>query len=293
MGALKLLYRLMVISPIALITWIVGTGRFAADNFETSASTTKQHAAISAYRGVVKATTPLRARDAQPEPTEIRRLARLWIEGYFSGKLVPLTPAFVGDTVQSGVKAEIRACQSALSLKLQQLASKESKKGDTARALEDIRTALVVSQILRASDPLAEAACCMEQGNALTRLRPMLEDLEANQLLDLQSDLIVLKEGAPPLDRLVRQTAVLMQQSQPELSLVEKWGTVVAGAKTKGTMSLRLSDYMASKPKSTRNMPPTIAQLYLGIRAREGLNNEIDSVLNEISMLLNPKQRLG
>src|SRR5690349_6203207 len=108
MGARTLLYRLMVISPIALITWIVGTGRFATDTFEFAAATQLQQQAITAYRPVVKATTPLRARGYQPTPEEIRRVAKLWIEGHRKGELKPLTPAYLADSIQIGIKGEIR-----------------------------------------------------------------------------------------------------------------------------------------------------------------------------------------
>jgi len=293
MGARTLLYRLMVISPIALIIWIVGTGRFAVDTFEVSAATRKQHEAISAYRGVVKATTPLRARDYRPAPDELRRIANMWIEGFLSGRLVPLTPSFVGDTVQSGVKSEIRSCQAALTQQLLVLAGREARSGQIDQALADIRVSLLVSQILRASDPLAEAACSQEQGHAIARLREMLDRLNGDQLEQIQLELTQLKQNAPSMDKLVRQTAVLMQQSQPQLSSIEKWGTVIASAKTKGTMSIRLTDFMATKRKNTQDMPAPIAQLYLGIKARDTLNEEIDALLSEISMLLNPEQGIG
>lgn len=290
MGARTLLYRLMVISPIALITWIVGTGRFATDSFEFAAATQKQHEAISAYQEVVRVTTPFRSRQYETNPDEVRAAAQMWIDGHESGKLQPLTPAFLGDSIQNGIKNEVRACQASLTLQLQQLALAATKEGRYGEALLDLRRALAVSQVLRSSDAIAESSCCQELGVTLARLGKLLPHLATEELAALRSDLLRHRNGAQPLDRLVRQTAVLMQQSQPELSFAEKWGTIVAQAKPKGTMSVMLTDYVATNPKKIRDMPPPIAQLYLGIRARESLNSEIDQTLDQISVLLDPQE---
>jgi len=283
----------MVISPIALITWIIGTGRFFTDDFVPDGATRLQHEHISAYHDVVTISSPMRARQYEPDADQIRRAANMWIEGYRSGKLKPLSPAFVGDTIQDGIKGEIRSCQSAVSLQLHYLAMREARAGKFDQALEDLRAAMVVSQVLRSSDPIAEAACCQEQGHALQKLVAISENLSREQLRDLRAELIDLRDSAPSMERLVRQTAVLLQQGKPNLSPSERWGPAIANINPKGLMSISMADFVAVRPKSTKNIPPAIAQLYLGIRSRDTLNENIERTLDHISMLLNPEQRVG
>lgn len=293
MGARTLLYRLMVISPIALITWIVGTGRFSTDSFVTEAATQRQHKAISAYEHVVTISSPMRARQYRPEPEHVRRAAKAWIDGYRNGQLKPLTPSFIGDSVQEGVKSEIRSCQTAVTLHLHQLAMREARAGRFDAALEDLKAAMMVSQVLRSSDAIAETACCHEQSNALTRLMSFADQLSQQQLRDLRAELIDLRDSAPSLERLMKQTAVLLQQGRPHLTREQRWGKRIADAEPYGLMALSLTEFISVRPKTTRDMPPAIAQLYLGIKARDSLNEDIERALEQISMLLNPEQRIG
>jgi hypothetical protein len=235
----------------------------------------------------------MRARQYEPDARHIRKAASMWIEGYRSGRLKPLTPSFVGDTIQDGIKGEIRSCQSAVSLQLHYLAMREARMGNFDQALADLRASMIVSQVLRSSDPIAETACCQEQGHALQKLMAISEHLSLSQLQALQAELIDLRDSAPSLERLVRQTAVLVQQGKPHLSPSERWGPAIASVNPKGLMSISMSEFVAVRPKSTKNIPPTIAQLYLGIRSRETLNENIERTLEHISMLLNPEQRVG
>lgn len=293
MGARTLLYRLMVISPVALIAWIIGTSRFQFENFEFVACTKQQHEAIDAYREAVAVTLPMTSRKYNGPPEEIRNAAALWIEGATSGRLRPLTPVSITDSMRDGIKSEIRECETALSGQLRRLAERGIERGEFNQALGDLGMALMLSQILRSSDPIAEAACCHEEGLTLNLIEKMLPNLDESQLIAIQRTLTSIRDSKPTLDSLVRQTNVLIRREVLERpSEVAQFGELVVQAKVRDMVPLTAAEYVKLPAKKTRRMAPPFAELYLGIRARNQSNAHYERVLGKISVLLKPEQRL-
>lgn len=291
MGARTLLYRLMVISPIALIAWIIGTGKFQYENFEFTACTRQQHDAISDYREAVAVTLPMTNRTYELNPQEVRYAASIWVEGAATGKLKPLTPVYVGDSVREGIKGQIRECESALAGQLRKLSEMEIRAGNYQAALSDLRLALLVSQVLRSSDPVAEAACCHEEGHILTLLENLLPKLSLDDVEGVHTDLVALRETAPSLESLVKQTNKLLRRDLLERPIEPtQFGELVAHAKVRTHAPLTLAD-LSVEPKETHRLSPYMTELYLGIRARSLSNAHYQRVIEKASVLLNPKKR--
>jgi hypothetical protein len=294
MGARTLLYRLLIISPVALITWIVGTGRVLGDNFEFVGCTEQQQKDISAYRNVVVMTTPLKLRSYRRNPAQIRSLAAEWVKEYKSGKLRPLTPAFLGDSIQDGVKSEIRLCQSSLYIQMRLLSEREIRAGNLDQALNDIYACLSVSQVLRGSDALAESACCQQQRSTLEDLKPLLPSLNPKQLEETRKRLVALRDEAPDMGKLIHQTSVFMIQGQPKLSPVDQWGTVLAQAQIKKAMlPSQIVSYIESRSIDKSQLPRPFAELYVGLRSRQMIDRWFTDMADQISVLLNPKKGLS
>ncbi len=294
MGARTLLYRLLIISPVALITWIVGTGRVLSDNFEFVGCTEQQQKDIAAYRNVVVMTTPLKLRSYRRNPAQIRSIAAEWVKQHEAGKLKPLTPAFLGDSIQDGVKSEIRLCESSLYIQLRLLSEREIRAGNTDQALKDIYACLGVSQVLRGSDALAESACCQQQRSTLEDLTPMLRFLKPKQLEEARKRLMALRDHAPDMSKLIHQTSVFMIQNEPRLSPVDQWGTVLAQAQIKKAMQpSEIVNYIETRTIAKSDLPRPFAELYVGLRSRQMIDRCFTEVTDQISVLLNPKKGLS
>ncbi|MEQ1822024.1 MAG: hypothetical protein ABL949_05925 [Fimbriimonadaceae bacterium] len=287
MGAKTLLYKLMVLSPIFFIVWIAGTGRFRNDGFQFVACTVKQQQAIRAYRPYVSHAAPVEQGYASPE--QIRSVCNTWINGYRKGDLQPLTPVQVGDSVNEGIKRQIRVTRDSLILELRKVAKQERRLKNYDQAFQDYALAIVVDQILKGSDATAERVSAVSQTENLREIEKLIPNVSRANLASFLVTVQSIKDGNGTFDRVVRQFGVMVMQDSKSAQTYGHWNPLFQNAKNGIITPAALLKTIRNKPKHLVGIPPPLAELYLAHNACNDFDAALIRVTNKISVLLNPK----
>ncbi len=153
MPAKKVVYKAMIAMPAILLIGLGIKTHVEYDSFEFAAATPKLNSQILAYKDVVAATQKMSdpfARDL--DPRFVRSLARLWVTGQKSGRLVALEPVSYDDNCRDGLKGEIMQANQRLSTSLNYISGLELEKKQYAASALDAMLAMKVVDTLKYSD---------------------------------------------------------------------------------------------------------------------------------------------
>ncbi|MEQ1935809.1 MAG: hypothetical protein ABL962_18285, partial [Fimbriimonadaceae bacterium] len=247
-----------------------------------------QQNAIRAYRPYVAETDHLEHNGHTPG--QVRAASAHWLQGYLSGELQPLTPVEVGDSVNEGIKRQIRCSRDWLMFTLRLVAKKEEAAGKHDQAFTDYIQALRLGQILKGSDATAERVSSSYQSEILRELMRIAPSVSKSSLTNFVVTANTLKKEPDSLDRIIRQFgAMVMQDKKAGLKTYGGWGPLLAKAKSGVILPSGLIKTISEQPRRLADVPQPLAELYLATSARKAYESALERTYQEVLVLLNPE----
>ncbi len=117
----------------------------------------------------------------RPAEADIQKLANLWIDGYRSGKLKPLTPIDATELTSAGTKSKIFDTSGMISRQLVRISDEQIESGNMESAATNLTLASDVLNSLKYSDFMYLFRTTLQQHNVLTRFEQIYGRLNASQ----------------------------------------------------------------------------------------------------------------
>lgn len=155
------------------------------DDFNSVGVDKEMDRRLDAYVSLVRITRPL-VKQKYPRAVELREVAKIWTDKMATGELETIMPAYHGEPILDGPKADaIRTCF-ALSNRLSELAVRESEMtASSAQAFADIKKSIQLVNLVRygsAETMVCAATYLVKPTFVLENLRGKVDETELSAL---------------------------------------------------------------------------------------------------------------
>jgi hypothetical protein len=198
----KLIYELMVVSPLLLLASIAIQARTFVDDFEFEAYDAETQRHLTALVEPLNLAYSVRQAQGPEERIEARRVAQRWIELAEEGSIRPLPPQYVADTMISGVRHQIVRSQARLVEVLAAHSAQAQSEGKPLEAAEDLSLAFRITGLMKYSDLASAGFWATSQRRLVGRAMELAQEEPAVRDA-LAGALLAVRDEQEPLDGLV------------------------------------------------------------------------------------------
>ena len=226
MAARKLIYHLMVLSPVLLLGSIAVESRLGGERYDEDPVVPAEQERVSAYIELIRAGNQILGEGSRSTSEDVRELGRRWVLGCESGRLVPLPPAHIDDSSREGARGQIFDARNKVIDALQRLARAGIREGKFDQAADDCVLALRAGEAMKYSDLYTVGTSTFDQRAILTWLTELWPRLSTEARRSARQATEVVLESQQPLDKIIargRQQFVEASRNRglPRLSIEE------------------------------------------------------------------------
>lgn len=288
MAARKLVYHLMILSPLLTLASIALETRVFAEPWDEDPVVPTIEQSITAYVEVLRKTQQELEIDA-PRPESIRAVADLWIDGRKAGELRSLPPRTYEDVPRDGARGQILEGRGLVLANLHGLIREDVRQGRYDLAAQDCLRALEVGETLKYSELYTVGASTIDQRVTLGQLEEILPHLEEQQAAEIRVRLRDLRDRQKPLDRLIslsRQQFVEASKrqgtaplSQEDVHHLGRIGSLMEGDASPQLVIHEIKNSMVAS--NGRDMPLYLSSIKMGLQSQELLRERFESLIDK------------
>lgn len=286
MAARKLIYHLMVLSPILTLGCIALETRIFAEPWDEDPVVPSVERSITAYIGVLRLTQQDLS-IGTPDSERVRAIAELWAEGHRTGELKPLPPRSYEDLPRDGARGQILDARGMVLAQLHSVIRKEIVRGRYDQAADDCLLALEVGETLKYSELYTVGSSTIDQRVSLTQLESVLPHLEKARVEAIRAKLRELRDKQQSLDKLVslsRQQFVEASNKRRAAPIskedVYQLGRIDSMLETDASPQVVIHEISSSLVAANgKDMPLYLSTIKMGLQSQELLRERFDSLL--------------
>lgn len=285
-----LVYKLMVLSPVMLMTVIAIHARTYYDPYTPIRALPEDEAAINAYGPITKKTASFLSRRQHVHDYEgARKLALEWIHEADCGRLKALNPTALDDTSQDGAKADIFMFRSRLAQEIALNANREEALSDPTQAIRDMLLSMRLQEVGKYSDLQSVYQAATAQRQTATWLRSLVSKASPSAAQELQRGLrklIAHQDSLEPLKVRVRHLVIEDRSRKGQRALPIEEAKMMATFDATGPDRLRNTlprpgPMLASNDDTS--LPKFYSALWLGVHHQSMLLDELKGLLSGTS----------
>lgn len=187
-------YKLLLIGPTLFMGAIGVQSRLATETFQATQCSPAQQKAITAYVEPVRMAVELYNKH-QGDPKQARLIAADWVSQAEKGELEPLPPISYSDSLNEGVKNQIKVASDGVITNLEASARREIKAKNYDLAAKDLLLGIQFSEILKYSDFGAVNAISMRQRGFVNKLAHLATRIKPETRQDVKATLASVQTG--------------------------------------------------------------------------------------------------